>query len=72
MFKLDADLFIRRQKDCEKYQVEADILTLNDDLLIEVFLDWLSEFEHFFDLMEIPPNKMVKLAANKLKSGAAI
>lgn len=58
---------MRRQEDCEEYRVKADILPFNNNLFIEEFLNWLSKVELFFDLIEISPNKMVKLAAYKLK-----
>lgn len=50
----------------------ADILPLNGNVPIEKFIDFLFEVERFIDLLEIQPNKMVKLAVHKLKSEAAV
>lgn len=55
-----------------EYRVKDDIPPFNGNLPIEEFLDWLVESERFFDLTEILSDKMGKLAANKLKSGAAV
>lgn len=61
-----------KQENHEEYGIKANIQPFNDNFFIEDFIDWLSKIECFFNFMEIPPNKMVKLASYKLKSGAAV
>ena len=49
-----------------------DLPTFNGHLHIEDFLIWQSNVERFFDYMEIPEDKKVKLVAYKLIEGASI
>lgn len=63
---------MKRQGECEEYCVKVDIPLFSSNLLINEFLNWLSEVECCIDLMESPPNKMMKLAAYKFKSGAVV
>ena len=48
-----------------------ELPTFNGQLHIEELLDWLNEVERFFDYMEIPDDKKVKLVAYKLKEGTS-
>ena len=54
-----------------EYQLKMEFPAFNGQLHIEEFLDWLNEVERFFDYMEIPDDKKVKLVAYKLKGGAS-
>lgn len=46
------------------------ILSFDGHMHIEDFLDWLQSVEMFFEYMDIPTDKQVKLVAYKLKGGA--
>ena len=54
-----------------EYQLKMELFTFNGQLHIEEFLDWINEVVRFFDYMEIPDDKKVKLVAYKLKGGAS-
>lgn len=54
-----------------EYKLKADIPHFQGNFKIEKFLDWVHEVEEFFDFMEIPNKKKLKLDTYKLKGGAA-
>ena len=51
--------------------MKIDLPSFDGHLHIEDFLDWLHAVENFFDYMEIPDEKRVKLVAYKLRGGAS-
>ncbi|GJS46089.1 putative receptor protein kinase ZmPK1 [Tanacetum coccineum] len=52
-------------------RIKADIPTFSGSLNIEDFLDWVSETEKYFELMDIPEDSQVKYVAYKLRGAAS-
>ena len=55
----------------QMFRMKMDLPNFNGQLQIERFLDWLAMVERFFDYMDIPEDKRVKLVAYKLIGGAS-
>lgn len=48
--------------------MKVDVSTFSGNLDIEDFLDWIVEIGKFFNYIDIPEEKRVKLVASRLKS----
>ena len=55
----------------QTFRMKMDLPSFNGQLQIEGFLDWLVLVERFFDYMDIPEDKRVKLVAYRLLGGAS-
>ena len=52
------------------FKLKFDIPVFTRNMHIEEFLDWVKSVETFFDCMDVPVDKQVKLVVCKLRSGA--
>jgi len=59
------------EREPQTFRMKMDLPSFNGQLQIEGFLDWLAIVERFFDYMEIPEDKKVKLVAYQLMGGAS-
>lgn len=60
-----------RGQNSQEFKMKMDLPCFDGRLHIEDFLDWIHNVENFFDYLEIPENRQVKLVAYKLKGGAS-
>ncbi|XP_034888842.1 uncharacterized protein [Populus alba] len=61
----------QREPDRQTFRMKMDLPSFNGQLQIEGFLDWLVLVERFFNYMDIPEDKRVKLVAYRLLGGAS-
>ena len=58
------------EREPQTFHMKMDLPSFNGQLQIKGFLDWLAVVKRFFDYMEIPEDKKVKLVAYRLMGGA--
>ena len=56
----------------DEFKLKVDIPTFSGDLDIKGFLDWITEVDCFFEYMEIPEERKIKLVAFRFKGGASV
>ncbi|GKB81234.1 hypothetical protein Tco_0948129 [Tanacetum coccineum] len=56
--------------DRQRYHVKAEISNFLGNLDLEFTLDWLYEFDKFFDIIYGPDEEQVKIVTYKLRGGA--
>ena len=59
------------ERDSGDFKFKVDIPVFSGNLNIEDFIDWIAKIDKFFDYMEIPKEKKVKLVACRLKGGGS-
>ena len=59
-------------EDGNDFRLKVGIPYFNGNLDIEEILDWLAEVDRFFNYMEIPEKRKVKMVVCQLKGGASI
>ena len=58
-------------RDGGDFRWKVDIPYFNGNLKIEDFIDWLADINKFFDYMEVPEEKRVRLVMCTLKGGGS-
>ena len=59
------------ERDRGNFRFKVDIPYFHGNLNMEDFIEWLAEVDKFFDYMEVPEEKRVRLVACRLKGGAS-
>ena len=59
------------ERDSGDFNLKVDIPFFSSNLNIESFIDWVTFIDRFFDYMEVPEEKRVKLVAYRLNGGAS-
>ena len=59
------------ERDNGDFKLKVDIPFFNDNLNIEDFIDLIAEIDKFFDYIEVPKEKRVRLVACRLKRGVS-
>src|ERR1044072_5450733 len=66
------DVSVDSEQRGHDYRVRVDISFFHGNMSVEEFLDWQIGVDRFFEIMEIPEHKHVKMVTIKLKSIDAV
>ena len=59
------------ERNSDDFKLKEDIHFFSGNLNIKGFIDWVADIDRFFDYMDVPEEKKVKLVVCRLKGGSS-